>query len=73
MWARDEGPCAFVGAHGRCTERGFLELHHLVPFGDGGATDATNLQLLCRAHNAVEADAWFGSAEMQDQSGAPPN
>jgi hypothetical protein len=64
VWARDEGRCAFVGAHGRCTERGFLELHHLVPFADGGATATANLELRCRAHNAFEADAWFGSAEM---------
>lgn len=45
VWARDEGRCAFVGTLGRCPERGFLELHHVVPFADGGATDATNLQL----------------------------
>jgi 5-methylcytosine-specific restriction endonuclease McrA len=60
VWARDEGRCAFVGRAGRCAERGFLELHHLVPFADGGATDAGNLQLRCRAHNAFEAEEWFG-------------
>ena len=60
VWARDEGRCAFVGARGRCPERGFLELHHVVPFADGGATDTANLQLRCRAHNAFEAEAWFG-------------
>jgi 5-methylcytosine-specific restriction endonuclease McrA len=60
IWARDEGCCAFVGRTGRCAERGFLELHHLVPFADGGATDAANLQLRCRAHNAFEAEKWFG-------------
>jgi hypothetical protein len=32
VWARDAGRCAFVGPHGRCTETGFLELHHVVPF-----------------------------------------
>ena len=68
VWARDEGRCAFVGAHGRCPERGFLEFHHLVPFVDGGATDTANLQLRCRAHNAFEADAWFGLVEMQNES-----
>ena len=60
VWARDEGRCAFVGNSGRCTERGFLEFHHVVPFADGGATDAANLQLRCRAHNAFEAEEWFG-------------
>jgi hypothetical protein len=60
VWARDDGRCAFIGATGRCTERGFLEYHHVVPFADGGATSADNLQLRCRAHNAYEAERWFG-------------
>jgi 5-methylcytosine-specific restriction endonuclease McrA len=62
VWARDGGQCAFVGARGRCSERGFLEYHHLVPYADGGATDAANLKLRCRAHNAYEAERWFGPA-----------
>jgi 5-methylcytosine-specific restriction endonuclease McrA len=60
VWSRDEGRCAFVGAHGRCSETGFLEYHHVVPFAGGGATDPTNLELRCRAHNAYEAAVWFG-------------
>jgi hypothetical protein len=36
VWQRDGGRCAFVGALGRCTERGFLEYHHIVPFAEGG-------------------------------------
>jgi 5-methylcytosine-specific restriction endonuclease McrA len=71
VWARDEGRCAFVGALGRCPERGFLELHHVVPFADGGATDTANLQLRCRAHNAFEADAWFGAVERENRSEVP--
>ena len=63
VWARDGGQCAFVGAAGRCTERGFLEFHHVVPFADGGATSAENLELRCRAHNAYEAERWFGVRE----------
>ena len=63
VWARDDGQCAFVGAAGRCTERGFLEYHHVVPFADGGATSADNLELRCRAHNAYEAERWFGVRE----------
>ena len=55
VWARDGGQCAFVGTKGRCTERGFLELHHVKPFADGGAASAENLELRCRAHNAHEA------------------
>ena len=60
VWARDEGCCAFVGTNGRCAERGFLELHHVVPFADGGEATVENLQLRCRAHNQHEAELWFG-------------
>ena len=59
VWARDGGQCAFVGTDGRCQARGFLELHHAIPFADGGETTAANLQLRCRAHNAYEAEQWF--------------
>jgi len=67
VWARDAGRCAFVGVAGRCTERGFLELHHVVPFAEGGATDASNLQLRCRAHNAYEAEEWFGPLVVRER------
>ena len=60
VWERDAGQCAFVGVAGRCTERGFLEFHHVVPFADGGPTTVANVQLRCRAHNAYEAEEWFG-------------
>ena len=63
VWNRDEGRCAFVGAAGRCTERGFLEYHHAVPFADGGATTGDNLELRCRAHNQYEAHVWSGVSE----------
>jgi hypothetical protein len=63
--------CAFVGARGRCPERGFLELHHVVPFADGGATDTANLQLRCRAHNAFEAERWFGAVERENRPEVP--
>ena len=36
VWQRDGGRCAFVGTNGRCSERGFLEFHHVVPYADGG-------------------------------------
>jgi hypothetical protein len=60
VWRRDGGRCAFIGTHGRCRERGFLEYHHVVPHAGGGATTADNLELRCRAHNACEAARWFG-------------
>jgi hypothetical protein len=60
VWSRDGGRCAFVGAGGRCTEQGFLEFHHVVPFARGGPTNTANLQLRCRAHNAHQAETDFG-------------
>ncbi len=61
VWERDNGRCAFNGAHGRCAETGFLEYHHVVPFASGGHTDESNLELRCRAHNQYEAELWFGA------------
>ena len=60
VWTRDQGRCSFVGTNGRCTETGWLEFHHLVPFAAGGQTSAENLALRCRAHNAYEAEQYFG-------------
>jgi hypothetical protein len=60
VWKRDAGQCAFVGAEGRCTERGFLEFHHLEPFAVGGLSALENLQLRCRAHNVHDAEQYFG-------------
>jgi hypothetical protein len=66
VWLRDLGRCAFVGIGGRrCSERAFVEFHHLHPYGLGGESSATNVQLRCRAHNAYEAKICYG------RSGAP--
>jgi hypothetical protein len=64
VWHRDGGRCAFHGEHGRCTETGFLEFHHVVPYAERGATTAHNLELRCRAHNQYEAELWFGASSM---------
>jgi len=60
VWHRDGGQCAFRGERGRCTETGFLEFHHIVPFARGGATTCQNLELRCRQHNVYEAEQQFG-------------
>ena len=59
VWKRDGGRCRFVGAEGLCTERGFLEFHHIRPHAAGGATIVENLELRCRAHNLHEAEHYF--------------
>jgi 5-methylcytosine-specific restriction endonuclease McrA len=61
VWTRDGGRCAFVGNKGRCTETGFLEFHHLVPYAGGGETSVENLELRCRPHNAYEAEGYFSA------------
>ena len=61
VWKRDGGQCAFVGTHGRCPERGFLEFHHVEPYAAGGAATVENIELRCRAHNVHEAEQYFGS------------
>ena len=61
VWRRDGGQCAFVGRDGRCSERSFLEYHHVQPYAAGGAATTTNIELRCRAHNAYEASLFFES------------
>ena len=68
VWARDAGRCAFVGSLGRCTERGFLEYHHVIPYADGGETSIENLQLRCAAHNAYESLLWSGADVVRERS-----
>jgi hypothetical protein len=60
VWKRDGGRCAFAGTQGRCTERGFLEFHHVEPYAAGGAATVENIELRCRAHNVHEAEEYFG-------------
>jgi hypothetical protein len=70
VWKRDGARCAFVGAAGRCAERGFLELHHVVPFAKGGEATTANIELRCRAHNAYEAELSFGSLVLRERQEA---
>jgi 5-methylcytosine-specific restriction endonuclease McrA len=61
VWRRDRGQCAFLGEGGRrCGERGFLEFHHVRPHAVGGGATVENIQLRCRAHNAYEAEMYYG-------------
>ena len=63
VWLRDGSRCSFVARSGRrCAERGFLELHHVEPHAVGGEATVDNIQLRCRAHNAHEADLFYGPA-----------
>jgi len=60
-WRSDGGQCAFVSKDGRrCTERAFLEFHHIQPYALGGPTSTENISLRCRRHNQYEAELVFG-------------
>ena len=64
VWLRDGGGCAFVARNGRrCDARAAIEFHHVDPYAVGGPATATNIQLRCRAHNAYEADLFYGQRE----------
>jgi hypothetical protein len=60
VWVRDLGRCAFVGTDGRrCSERAFVEFHHVRPYAAGGEAKVQNVQLRCRRHNGYEARVYF--------------
>ena len=56
------------GVEGRCTETAGLQYHHRIPFADGGPTALDNLELRCPAHNASEAERWFGPLFVRERS-----
>jgi 5-methylcytosine-specific restriction endonuclease McrA len=61
VFERDGEQCTFVDELGRrCSERAFLELDHRVPCACGGTSDAANLTVKCRRHNALAAERAFG-------------
>ena len=60
--ARDREQCTFVDGEGRrCAERRHLEYHHQHAFARGGEATAENVAMLCRPHNALEAERDFGT------------
>jgi hypothetical protein len=66
VWIRDRGRCAFTARTGqRCSERGFVEFHHVEAYAKGGKPTVENIQLRCRAHNAYEADLTFGPRQIR--------
>lgn len=61
VWRRDGGQCAFVASNGRrCTERRYLECHHVHPHAYKGPPTVDNIALRCRLHNQHEAEVIFG-------------
>jgi hypothetical protein len=50
-----DGGCRFPG----CTERRYVQAHHVVHWTDGGATDLANLVLLCWHHHHAVHEGGF--------------
>jgi hypothetical protein len=69
VWTRDAGQCTFIGTAGRCSERGFLEFHHVVPYARGGMATVETISLRCRRHNGYEAEQEFGFQREGTRSG----
>lgn len=68
VYTRDEGQCRFIGNGGaRCPARDHLEFHHVVPYAKGGAMTLDNIELRCRAHNALQAERDFGRDYMKQR------
>jgi hypothetical protein len=73
VWDRDGGQCAFVSRTGhRCTERTFLEFHHLLPYAREGSRTVDNIALRCRRHNQYEGELDFGPRSGHDGAASGP-
>jgi len=61
VFERDGERCTFTDAEGhRCPATTWLELDHVAPRARGGTSEAGNLRVRCRAHNALYAEQTFG-------------
>jgi len=65
VWARDGGQCTYERCDGRrCPERRGVQFHHDDPYGLGGDRSATNVRLMCPAHNLYLAELDYGKETM---------
>ena len=47
----DRGQCTFTGAHGKCRESRWTDVHHVTPVSRGGTSTLDNLTTLCASHH----------------------
>jgi hypothetical protein len=51
---RDKGQCTYRTSQGvRCSQKRWLEVHHIKPLALGGQNTLENLKLVCRGHHQV--------------------
>ena len=63
---RDGQQCTFVADDGtRCTCRKGLQIDHIQPWSVGGATELSNLRVVCFAHNQLLARKYFGDEHFE--------
>ena len=63
---RDHQQCGFVSSDGRrCSETCRLQFDHIMPFALGGTNEASNLRLVCPAHNQLFAEKSFGREKIE--------
>lgn len=71
VWLRDGGRCAFVAPSGRrCTERAFLEFHHLEPYAIGGEATTGNISPAVQASQRIRGGAGPGVERVSRRSSA---
>ncbi len=57
-----DGGCRFPG----CTQRRFVDGHHIHHWADGGETNLSNLVLLCRHHHRLVHEGGFTLEQLDD-------
>jgi hypothetical protein len=68
---RDRERCTYVGPDGHhCAATTNLHLDHIEPFARGGAHEASNLRVLCAAHNRRRADVELGTRGFVSRRGS---
>ena len=69
LWNKAQNRCEYISPSGRrCDSEAFLEIDHIKPYALGGSsTDPENLRVLCRTHNRLMANHWFGREWMEER------
>jgi hypothetical protein len=71
-WQHDGGQCGYIAPNGRrCTERTFLEFHHVQARAKQGPATVANIRLRCWRHNQYEAELVFGPGRRRSRDGTP--